>query len=377
MKLRSFISVTAIACASLAQAATVVSPTAKVKESETQQSLFFYNWNDYIAPNTIPDFEKKTGINTTYDLYDSNEVLEGKLLSGRSGFDLVSPSHDFYKTQIRAKVYTKLDKSQLPNLKNLDPRIMKVISSAYDKDNQYGIPYLWGTTGIGYNKKAVEKALGKDAPVDSWALVLEPENMKKLQECGVAFLDAPSEVLPSVMAYLGKPGDSLNKKDYQAAIKKIKTVSPYVSYFHSSKSISDLANGDICVAIGWSGDMLMARDRAKAAKNKQDIRYSIPKEGAAMWFDMLAIPADAPNKQAAYKMLNYLMEPKVIADITNYVAYANPNPASKPFVDKEIANDPGIYPDDATMDKLFVFKELPNKLKRMITREWTRIKTGR
>ena len=262
----------------------------------------------------MKDFEKKTGIKAYYDVYDSNEVLQGKLLSGKSGFDLVSPSHDFYKTQIRAGAFTKLDKSQLPNMKNLDPRLMKKISDSIDPGNQYGIPYLWGTTGIGYNKKAVEKILGENAPTDSWALVFEPENMKKLQQCGVAFLDAPTEVLPSVMAYLGIPEDSLEIKDYQQAVQKIKQVSPYVTYFHSSKSLADLANGDICVAIGWSGDMLMAQRRSKEANNGIEIQYSIPKEGAAMWFDMLAIPADAPNKKAAHLMLNYLMEPKVIAD---------------------------------------------------------------
>lgn len=340
------------------------------------ESLYFYNWSDYIGENTLADFTKKTGIDVVYDVYDSNEVLEGKLLSGRSGFDLVSPSHDFYKTQIRAGVYTKLDKSKLPNLKHLDPDIMKVISDAYDKDNQYGIPYLWGTTGFAYNKEKVEKVLGKNAPLDSWALVFEPENMQKLSSCGVAFLDAPSEVLPSVMAYLGIPGDSVNLADYKQAVEKIKKVTPYVTYFHSSKSISDLANGDICVAIGWSGDMMIARDRAIDANNGQDIHYVIPKEGAAMWFDMLAIPNDAPHKESAYKMLNYLMEPKVIAGVTNYVTYANPNPASIPYVNPEIARDPGIYPPEATMKKLFAFKELPSKVKRYITREWTRLKTS-
>ena len=366
-----------ITFASLAYEVTLANP---VKE----QRLFFYNWSDYIAPNTVKDFEQKTGIKVTYDIYDSNEVLQGKLLTGKSGFDLVSPSHDFYKTQIRANAFMPLDKSQLPNFKNLDPKLMKKISDAFDKDNQFGIPYLWGTTGIGYNKKIVEKVLGKNAPVDSWALVFEPENMKKLQACGVAFLDAPTEVLPSVMAYLGLPGDSLDVKDYQAAVKKIKTVSPYVTYFHSTKSLADLANGDICVAIGWSGDMLMARTRAIEANNGQDIHYSIPKEGAALWFDMLAIPADAPNKQAAHAMLNYLMEPQVIADVSNFVSYANPTPASKPYLKEGTANNPNIYPLNDQMDKLFVFKELPTQRKRgqqnlrqFITREWRKITSKR
>ena len=340
------------------------------------EKLFFYNWSDYIAEDTVKNFSEKTGIEVVYDVYDSNEVLEGKLLSGRSGFDLVSPSHDFYKTQIRAGVYEPLDKSKLPNLKNLDPVIMKAISDNFDADNTFGIPYLWGTTGIGYNKAAVEKALGKDAPVDSWALILEPENMKKLQSCGVAFLDAPSEVLPSVMAYLGIPGDSLKMEDYQKAVERMKEVAPYIQYYHSSRSLSDLANGDICVALGWSGDMMMARDRAKEAGNGIDIRYVVPKEGAAMWFDMLGIPKDAPHKHAAHKMLNYLMEPKVMADITNYVTYTNPVPASKAFVNPDIAQDPGVFPTSETMEKLFVFKELPRRLKRYVTREWSRIKSG-
>ncbi len=340
------------------------------------EKLYFYNWSDYIAEDTIKNFSQKTGINVVYDVYDSNEVLEGKLLSGRSGFDLVSPSHDFYKTQIRAGVYEPLDKSKLPNLKNLDPAIMKAISDNFDEGNTYGIPYLWGTTGIGYNKAAVEKVLGKDAPVDSWALIFEPENMKKLQKCGVAFLDAPSEVLPSVMTYLGIPGDSLKMGDYKKAVERMKAVAPYITYYNSVRSLSDLANGDICVALGWSGDMMMARDRAKEANNGLDIRYVVPKEGAPMWFDMLAIPKDSKHKDAAHKMLNYLMEPEVIADVTNYVTYSNPNPASKSFVKPDIVNDPGVFPSEETMEKLFVFKELPSKLKRYITREWSRIKSG-
>ncbi|MDP0561823.1 MAG: polyamine ABC transporter substrate-binding protein [Candidatus Endonucleobacter sp. (ex Gigantidas childressi)] len=366
---------------SLAQAqttSTVAPTTVKI-----DKYLHFYNWVEYIGPNTLKDFEKKTGIKTSYDVYDSNEVLQGKLLSGKSGFDLVSPSHDFYKAQIRAGAFSKLDKRQLPNWKNLDPVIMKKISDYIDEGNQYGIPYLWGTTGIGYNKQVVEKILGKNAPVDSWALVFEPENMKKLQQCGVAFLDAPTEILPSAIAYLGRLGDSIDIKDYQAAIEQINKVRNYVSYFHSSKIITDLANGDICVAIGWSGDMLMAKERAKDANNGVDIHYSIPKEGAAMWFDMLAIPADASNKSAAHVMLNNLMDPKVIADITNHISYANPTPSSKQLIDPEIVNNPGIYPGPHVLEKLFIYKELPagdkknrQDLRRYITQQWRKITMG-
>ncbi|WP_330924254.1 polyamine ABC transporter substrate-binding protein [Candidatus Sororendozoicomonas aggregata] len=351
------------------------------KESpQLEKNLYFYNWSDYIGPGVIEAFEKKTGVKVAYDVYDSNEVLQGKLLAGKSGFDLVSPSHDFYATQINAKVYQKLDKSLIPNLKNLDPALMEKISATIDPGNQYGIPYLITTTGIGYNKQAVEKALGKDAPINSWALVFEPENMKKLQKCGVAFLDAPTEILPSMMTYMGLPGDSLNVKDYQKAVAKLKEVAPYVTYFHSTKSMADLANGDICVAIAWSGDVYMARERAKAAKNGLDIRYSIPKEGAAISFDMLAIPADAPDPKAAHAMLNYLLEPKVAAETTNFVSYANPVPASTSFIKPEIANNPGIYPDPATKELLFIFKPLPTShkrgeldLRRYITQQWRKI----
>ncbi|MGB0360907.1 MAG: polyamine ABC transporter substrate-binding protein, partial [Endozoicomonas sp.] len=338
--------------------ATILCVTQVNASNKKAEKLYFYNWTDYIAEDTIDNFSKKTGIDVVYDVYDSNEVLEGKLLSGHSGFDLVSPSHDFYKTQVRAGVYAPLDKSKLPNLKNLDPKVMKTISDHFDAGNTYGIPYLWGTTGIGYNKDAVEKILGKEAPVNSWSLILEPKNMKKLQQCGVAFLDAPSEVLPSVMAYLGLSGDSLKMQDYKTATTKMKEVAPYIAYYNSSRSLSDLANGDICVALMWSGDAMIARDRAKEANNGVDIHYVVPKEGAAMWFDMLAIPNDAPHKDAAHQMLNYLMEPRVIADVTNYVTYSNPNPASVQFVTPEIAKNPGVFPSNATMEKLFVFKEL-------------------
>ncbi len=361
----------------LLAAATLLCAAQLQGADQPAKKLYFYNWSDYIAENTLANFTKQTGIEVIYDVYDSNEVLEGKLLTGHSGFDLVSPSHDFYKTQIRAGVYAPLDKAKIPNLKNLDPTIMKAISDNFDPGNTYGIPYLWGTTGIGYNKGLVEKALGKEAPVDSWALILEPENMKKLQSCGVAFLDAPSEVLPSVMTYLGIPGDSLKMNDFKKAVEKMKSVAPYISYYHSTRSMSDLASGDICVALLWSGDAIIARDRAKEANNGIDLHYSIPKEGAAMWFDMLAIPKDAKHKDAAHQMLNYLLKPKVIADITNYVTYPNAVPASLPFVEPQLANDPGIFPNEQTRKKLFVFKELPKKIKRYITREWSRIKSGR
>ncbi len=343
--------------------------------ANTDKNLYIYNWSDFIAPETVPAFEKQTGIDAVYDVYDSNEVLEAKLLSGRTGYDVVFPSHDFLAHQIKAGVYAPLDKSKLPNYKNMDPQTMKLLDSV-DPGNQYAIPYLAQTTGIGYNPEKVKQYLGKDAPLDSWALVFEPENMKKLSKCGVAFLDAPTEVLPSVLKYMGKDPNSQNPKDYKLAAEKLAKVAPYVTYFHSSKYLTDLANGDICVALGWSGDMFMADERAHDAKNGVNVAYSIPKEGAPISYDVMAIPADASNKENAYRFINFMMEPKVIAGVTDYVYFANPNKAATPFVDAKLRDNQGVYPPAEVEQNLFLFKPLPNKVKRTITREWTRLKTG-
>jgi len=342
-------------------------------------NLNFYNWSDYIAENTLEDFQKKTGTKVTYDVFDSNEVLEAKLLAGRSGFDLVVPSATFLARQIQAGVFQPLDMSKLPNHKNLDKNLMKTLSKL-DPDNKYAVPYLWGTTGIGYNVKQVEKVLGKDAPVDSWDLVFKPENMKKLAECGVSFLDSPDEIYPLAMNYLGLDPDSKSGKDYKKnspAAELLKSVRPYVKQFHSSQYINNLANGDICVAVGWSGDILQAMDRAEEAENGVEIEYSIPKEGTSMWFDMLAIPKDAKNPEAALAMINYLMEPEVMRDISNYVWYPNGIPASKPMLDKEISENPSIYPSEEVASRLFPLGVRGPKIDKLLTRFWTDMKTGR
>ncbi|MFN3988068.1 MAG: extracellular solute-binding protein [Rhodocyclaceae bacterium] len=337
----------------------------------------FYNWSDYIAEDTLPNFTSKTGIQVTYDVYDSNEVLEAKLLAGNTGFDIVVPTNNYLLRQIKAGVFMELDKSKIPNYGNLDPDMMKLLE-AVDPGNKYGIPYMWGTTGVGYNVDKIKEIFGDDAPTDSWDLVLKPENLAKLSSCGVGFLDAPTDIFPTILNYLGMDPASTTPADYSGpAAEHLMKLRPHITYFHSSKFITDLANGDICVAVAWSGDILQARDRAVEAENNVDIAYYIPKEGALLWFDIMAIPRDAKHVDNAHALLNYLLEPEVMAGITNYVAYANPVPASKEFVDEEILNDPGIYPSEEIEDKLFTVKDLPAEVHRAMTRAWTRVRTGR
>jgi spermidine/putrescine-binding protein len=334
-----------------------------------------YNWSDYIGPTTLEDFQKATGIQPTYDVFDSNETLEGKMLTGRSGYDVVVPSNHFLGRQIKAGAFQKLDKAQLPNWKNLDPQLMKQLE-ANDPGNQYAVPYLWGTNGIGYNVDKVKAALGVDT-IDSWAVLFEPENMKKLQKCGVSYMDSPDEVFPAVLNYMGLSPRSENAKDYDAATEKLKAVRPYITYFHSSKWVSDLANGDICVAFGYSGDVLQAKARAQEAKNGVNIAYSIPKEGANVWFDMLAIPKDAEHPKEALAFINYLLEPQVIAKVSETVGYANPNPASNALMGKDITENPSIYPTPEVMSRFYISSELKPATLRLMTRKWTDIKSNR
>ncbi len=344
-----------------------------------KEVLKFYNWSDYIAEDTIERFEKETGIDVIADVFDSNEVLEAKMLAGSSGYDLVVPSSSFLGRQIIAGVFQPLDKSKLPNLRHLDPKLMKVLQRV-DPENRYGVPYLWGTTGIGYNVEKVRAILGDNAPVDSWDLVFNPTNLEKLSQCGVTFLDAPVELVPLALNYLGLDPNSKNPSDYKrngSPAKVLKGVRPFVTQFHSSQYINDLANGDICVAIGWSGDVIQAATRAQEVNNGVEIAYSIPREGTSVWFDVLAIPAGAENAENAHRFIDFLMRPDVIADITNYVAYANANTASRAMLDAEIASDPGIYPSDDVMNRLFPQEVIPKKIDRLLTRMWTDVKTGR
>ncbi len=355
-------------------------PAITVAETESNKStqngeLYVYNWYDFIAEDTVPNFEKGNGVKVTYDVYDSNEILEAKLLSGRSGYDLVFPSHDFLAKQIRAKVYEPLDKSKLKNYGNLNPVVMSMLAEI-DPNNTYGIPYLSQTTGLAINHAKVEAVLGKNAPVDSWALVFEPENMAKLEKCGVAFVDAPTEVFATALKYMGKNPNSKDAKDYQAASKMLAKVMPHVRYFSPSRALTDLANGDICVAMTWTGDAMIATERAEEAGNGVEVEYIIPKEGAGVSIDMMAIPADARNKENAYKFIDYLLEPQVSADVTNYAYYQSPNKAAVPLVDSELRNNPNVFPTAEMEKNLFLFAPMDPKLGRVVTREWTRLTTG-
>ncbi|NLS52608.1 spermidine/putrescine ABC transporter substrate-binding protein PotF [Hafnia alvei] len=342
-----------------------------------QKTLHIYNWSDYIAPDTLANFTKETGIKVVYDVFDSNEVLEGKLMAGSTGFDLVVPSASFLERQVGAGVFKPLDKSQLSNYKNLDPELLQLVAK-HDPDNKYAIPYTFATTGIGYNVEKVKAALGKDAPVNSWDLVLKPENLEKLKSCGVSFLDAPAEIYATVLNYIGKDPNSSDANDYNGAANDLLLkLRPNIRYFHSSQYINDLANGDICVAVGWSGDVMQAANRAKEAKNGVDIAYSIPKEGALIFFDVFAMPADAKNTPEAYQFLNYLLRPEVIANISNHVYYANANKAATPLVNPEVRDNPGIYPPPDVRAKMFTLKVQSPKIDRVITRAWTKVKTGK
>ena len=345
------------------------------EETNIKQEVRVYNWSDYIADSTIREFEKETGIDVTYDVYDSNEILEGKLLSGNTGYDIVGPSSEFMGRQIIAGVYQKLNKDALYNYDNLDPAMMNLLENL-DPDNAHSIPYLWGTTGIGYNKQKAIEVMGVDFAMNTLDVVFIPEIIAKFQHCGVAFLDAPSEMFKAALHYLGLNPNSQNPKDYQEQSTELfNNVRPYIQYFHSSKYINDLANGDICLAFAWSGDVLQAADRASESGNGVQIEYRIPKEGTLMWFDMLAIPADAPNPGNAHKFLNYILKPEVIAEISNKVNFANANIPSKSLIKADSLNNPDIYPEEELMRKLFLAKILPPDIDRVMTRQWVDIKS--
>jgi putrescine transport system substrate-binding protein len=345
--------------------------------AEEDKVLNVYNWSDYIAEDTLAKFEQETGIKVTYDVFDDNGVLEAKLLSGKTGYDIVVPSSAFLARQIRAGVFQKLDKAKIPNYKNLDAAIMKKLENA-DPQNLYSIPYLWGTTGLGINVQAVQKALGPDAPLDSWDLLFDPKYAAKLKSCGISMLDAPDEGIPAALNYLGEDPNSLDVALMQGkAQDKLLEIRPFIRYFHSSKYINDLANGDICLALGWSGDIIQAAERAEEAENGVEVIYAIPNGGAGMWFDMLAIPKDADHPENAHKFLNFLLRPEIMADISNYVWYPNAVPASKAFIETEILEDPSVYPTPEVEAKLYTFVVMPPKIDRVQSRVWSRVKTAR
>ncbi len=333
-----------------------------------------YNWSDYIAEDTLANFTRMTGIKVTYDVYDSMETLEAKVYAGASGYDVVVPTNPNLQRMIQAGVLQPLDKSKLPN----DKHQWKFIAdrlAAYDPGNKFAEDYMWGTTGIGYNIDKI-KAIMPDAPVDSWRMVFDPKIVSKFKDCGVYFLDSPDDVIPSALAYLGLDPNSKKESDLNKAADALKAVTPYVQKFHSSEYIDALANGDICIAIGYSGDVFQARDRADQANNGVHLDYTIPKEGSLMWFDSMAILKDAPHPDAALAFINYMMDPQVAAANTDYVSYPNGSLDSQKYVSKDVLDDPKIYPPKAVLEKTFTTTPYGQKIQRVVTRLWTSIKTG-
>jgi putrescine transport system substrate-binding protein len=358
----------------LAAACVAIAPAAG--QPKRERIVNVYNWSDYIAPTVVEDFSKETGIKVRYDTFDSNDTLETKLLAGKSGYDLVVPTAYFLERQIKAGVFQKLDKAKLPNLADLWPEISQRLTT-YDPGNQYAVNYMWGTTGIGYNARKAREVLGPNATIDSWDVVFKPENLAKFKDCGVHLLDSSDDILAAALYYLGLDPNSTNEADLQKAADLVMKIRPYVRKFHSSEYLNALASGEICLVVGFSGDIKQSQKRAVEAKNGVEIAYAIPKQGAQLWFDNLAIPRDAKNAAEANEFINYLQRPEVAAKNTNFISYANGNLASQKFIDKAILDDKTIYPDEATMRRLYTISAHDPKTQRLMNRLWTRIKTGK
>jgi len=363
-----------VALLAAAVAAAGVAPAAA--QAKKERTVNIYNWSDYIAPSIVEDFTKETGIKARYDTFDSNDTLETKLLAGKSGYDVVVPTAYFLERQIKAGVFQKLDKSKLPNLANLWPEISERLAK-YDPGNQYAVNYMWGTTGIGYNAKKARELLGGDGKIDSWDVVFNPEKLAKFKDCGVHMLDSADDILSAALHYLGLDPNSSKEADLQKAADLMTKIRPYVRKFHSSEYINALTSGEICLVVGFSGDVKQSQKRAAEAKNGIEIAYAIPKEGAQLWFDNLAIPRDAKNSAEALEFINYLQKPEVAAKNSDFISYANGNLASRKFIAKAVLDDKTIYPDEATMARLYTYQAHDPKTVRFMNRLWTRIKTGK
>jgi putrescine transport system substrate-binding protein len=341
---------------------------------DAEKVVNVYNWSDYIDEEILAEFEAETGIKVVYDVFDSNDILETKLLAGSSGYDVVVPSGGFLQRQIQAGVFRKLDKSSLSNLGNMWDAIA-LRTERYDPGNEYSVNYMWGTTGIGYNVGAVKERLGVES-IDSWSVIFDPAIVAKFADCGVHVLDAADEVLPAALNYLGHDPNSKDKEQIAAAGALLDSIRPHITSFNSSPYINALADGDACLAVGWSGDVLQARDRAAEADNGVVVEYAIPKEGALMWFDQLAVPGDAPHPANAHMFIDYIMRAEVAAKASNYVYYANGNLASQPLLNEDVIGDPAIYPTADAVENLYVTTPYGPGIQRTVTRLWTRIKTG-
>lgn len=356
--------------------ASLVTLAASPAQAQEEKVLNIYNWSDYIAVDTIQNFEKETGIKVRYDTYDNNEILHAKLVAGKTGYDVVVPSSTFARLQIDGGLLTKLDKAQLPNLKNLDPDIQAQIANI-DPGNEHLVNWLWGYTTIGINTAKVKAALGSEPMPDNvWELFFNPKYISKLKTCGVSVLDSATEVLPAALHYLGKNPFSKSAADYQAAAALLKSVRPYVTLFSSSGYINDMAGGSICMALGWNGDINIARKRAIEGKTGQDVVAFVPRNGGILFFDMMAIPVDAPHPKNAHAFINFIMRPEVHASLTNKVFYANPNKESRKFIVADVANNPSVFPTSAEMAKMVAPQALSNDVRRLATRTYTGFKTG-
>jgi putrescine transport system substrate-binding protein len=344
-------------------------------DAQKERVVNFYNWSDYIDPTVLEDFTKATGIKVKYDTFDSNDMLETKLLAGRTGYDLVVPTAYFLARQIKAGVFQKLDKSKLSNLANAWDEIASRLA-IYDPGNDYAVNYMWGTTGIGYNVSKAREALG-DAKIDSLDVLFKPDVIAKFKDCGVHILDAPDDVFAAVFTYLKIDPNTKEQADFEKAAELLTKVRPFVRKFHSSEYLNALASGEICLVFGYSGDVKQAQKRAAEAKNGVEIAYAIPKEGAQLWFDNLSIPKDARNVAEAHALIDYLMRPDVAAKNSNFISYANGNAASRKLIDKAILEDKTIYPDDATMKTFYTIQSHDQKTQRLMNRLWTKVKTGR
>ncbi len=343
--------------------------------SAGEKVLNVYNWSDYIQPSVVADFQIEYGIRVNYDVLDSNEILETKLLTGHTNYDVVVPSGAFLERQIQADIYQKLDKSLLPNLKNVDPDVARA-EALYDPGNQYSVDYMWITSGVGYNVADIRTRL-PDAPVDSWRMLFDPAVVSRFQDCGVSLLDAPSEVVATVLIFLGRKPSSNSPDDLKAAEQVLKAMRPYVRYVDSSRYIDNLANGDICLAMGWSGDVKQAHDRAKEVGKGVDLAYAIPKEGAISNYDVLAIPADAPHVRNAHLFIDYLLRPEIAARNSNLIKYANAVTADIQPLDPSVRGDPGVYPPPVVRARLSPERARPPEYQRLLTRMWTRFKSGK
>jgi putrescine transport system substrate-binding protein len=344
--------------------------------AQRERVVNVYNWSDYIEPTVLDAFTKETGIRVRYDTFDSNDTLETKLLAGKSGYDVVVPTAYFLERQIKAGVFQKLDKAKLPHLGATWPTIAKHLA-AYDPGNQYAVNYMWGTVGIGYNAKKAHEILGPGWEIDSWNTVFGPGELAKFRDCGVHMLDSADDILPAALHFLGRDPNSTDAGDLEKAADLVAKVRPAVRKFHSSEYLNALASGEICLVVGFSGDVKQAQKRAAEAKNGVEIGYAVPKEGAQMFFDNLAIPKDARNVAEAHAFIDYLLRPEVAAKNTNFLSYANGNLTSQSLIDPAVLNDRTIYPDEATMARLYIIKAHDPKTTRLMNRLWTRIKTGR